>query len=196
MSLCKSEKSSILYSKVFIACWVLCPSAGASISREKGRGAVFVFLLAFWVLLNGRITTEIIILGVIICGIVDAACVKLLGFTHKRQLQLAGKSLGAVRYLVILVFEVLKAGFQVMALTLSPRAKQVQPRLVFFKSPVRSEIGRVMLSNSITLTPGTITCGLGDDMFCVHALDEAFAGGMEESVFVQEIHKLEGASND
>ena len=79
----------------------------------------------------------------------------------------------------------------VMALTLSPDAKEVEPRLVYFKSPVATDTGKVILSNSITLTPGTITCGVGKDLFCVHALDGRFAGGMEDSVFVTEIHKLE-----
>lgn len=152
---------------------------------------MFLLLLAFWVLLNGRITAEIFILGVLICGAVYGICCKILGYHWKRELDLARRFPGAIKYLVILVWEVIKAGLQVMMLTLSPKVKEVEPRLVYFKSPVKSEIGKVILSNSITLTPGTITCGVGDDLFCVHALDGQFAGGMEESVFVTEIRKLE-----
>ena len=137
---------------------------------------MFWLLLAFWLLLNGRITAEILILGVLICGVIYGWCCKVLG---------------AVKYLLILVWEVIKAALDVMVLTLSPKAKEVEPRLVYFKSPVRSDIGKVMLSNSITLTPGTITCGVGEDLFCVHALDGKYAGGMDESVFVTEIRKLE-----
>ena len=152
---------------------------------------MFWLLLAFWLLLNGRITAEILILGVLICGAVYGFCCKVLGFRPKRELDLARRGLGAVKYLFILVWEVVKAALDVMLLTLSPKAKEVKPRLVYFKSPVRSDIGKVILSNSITLTPGTITCGVGKDLFCVHALDGRFAGGMEDSVFVTEIHKLE-----
>ena len=152
---------------------------------------MFWLLLAFWLLLNGRITAEILILGVLICGVIYGWCCKVLGFHPKRELALARRVLGAVKYLLILVWEVVKAALDVMVLTLSPKAKEVQPRLVYFKSPVRSDIGKVMLSNSITLTPGTITCGVGEDLFCVHALDGKYAGGMDESVFVTEIRKLE-----
>ena len=152
---------------------------------------MFLLLLAFWVLLNGRITAEIMILGVLICGVVYGLCCKVLGMNPKQELRYAKKIPGALRYLVILVWEVIKAGLQVMALTLSPAAKEVKPRLVYFKSPVATDTGKVILSNSITLTPGTITCGVGKDLFCVHALDGRFAGGMEDSVFVTEIHKLE-----
>ena len=152
---------------------------------------MFLLLLAFWVLLNGRITAEIMILGVLICGVVYGWCCKVLGMNPKQELRYVGKIPGALRYLVILVWEVIKAGLQVMALTLSPDGKEVKPRLVYFKSPVATDTGKVILSNSITLTPGTITCGVGKDLFCVHALDGRFAGGMEDSVFVTEIHKLE-----
>lgn len=152
---------------------------------------MFWLLLAFWVLLNGRITAEILILGVLICGVIYGWCCKVLGFRPKRELQLARKTLGAIRYLVILVKEVIKAGLDVMMLTLSPRAKDVEPRLVYFKSPVRSDIGKVILSNSITLTPGTITCGVEKDLFCVLALDTRYAAGLDDSVFVTEIRKLE-----
>ena len=152
---------------------------------------MFWMLLAFWVLLNGRITAEIMILGVLICGVIYGWCCRVLGFRPKRELALARRTLGAVKYLLILVVEVIKAALDVMKLTLSPEAQEVEPRLVYFKSPVRSDIGKVILSNSITLTPGTITCGVGKDLYCIHALDERYAGGMEDSVFVTEIRKLE-----
>lgn len=152
---------------------------------------MFWLLLAFWVLLNGRITAEILILGVLICGVIYGWCCKVLGMNWRRELRLVRRSPGAVRYLLILLVEVVRAALDVMLLTLSPEAKEVRPRLVYFKSPVKTDTGKVILSNSITLTPGTITCGLGNGVFCVHALDERFAGGMEESVFVTEIHKLE-----
>lgn len=152
---------------------------------------MFLLLLAFWVLLNGRITAEIMILGLLICGVIYGWCCKVLGLDPKRELRYVRRIPGAVKYLLILVAEVIRAAVDVMLLTLSPKSQEVKPRLVYFKSPVETDTGKVILSNSITLTPGTITCGVGDGVFCVHALDEKFAGGMDASVFVTEIHKLE-----
>ena len=48
-----------------------------------------------------------------------------------------------------------------------------------------------MLANAITLTPGTITVSLEDNRYTVHCLDESMAEGMNESVFVDYIEKLE-----
>jgi signal peptidase I len=52
--------------------------------KKEGRGVMFLLLLAFWVLLNGRITAEILILGVLICGVVYGWCCKVLGYEPKQ----------------------------------------------------------------------------------------------------------------
>ena len=52
-------------------------------------------------------------------------------------------------------------------------------------------MGRVMLANSITLTPGTITADLTEGRFWVHALTKEMAEGLEESYFVKLIAKME-----
>ena len=152
---------------------------------------MFLLLLAFWLLLNGRITAEIVVLGILICGVIYGWCCRVLKFSPKREADLARRTLFAVKYLFLLVWNVVLSGLQVMALTLSPKVKEVEPRLVFFKSPVRSEIGKVILSNSITLTPGTITVGLEGNEFYVHCLDKEFAEGMESSIFVELLEKME-----
>jgi multicomponent Na+:H+ antiporter subunit E len=49
----------------------------------------------------------------------------------------------------------------------------------------------VLLANSITLTPGTITVSVHGDEFCVHALDSSLAEGIEEGGFVHILRKME-----
>jgi multicomponent Na+:H+ antiporter subunit E len=49
----------------------------------------------------------------------------------------------------------------------------------------------VILANSITLTPGTITVSLTDDHLLVHCLDKSLAEGMDDSVFVRLLQKME-----
>ncbi|MBO4299527.1 MAG: Na+/H+ antiporter subunit E, partial [Clostridia bacterium] len=48
----------------------------------------------------------------------------------------------------------------------------------------------------ITLTPGTITCGLEDDMFCVHALDTTLGKGVEATDFDKKLLELEATADD
>ena len=50
-----------------------------------------------------------------------------------------------------------------------------------------------MLANSITLTPGTYTVGLENGAYVVQALDKSkFGEGLDDSVFVKQLRKLEG----
>ncbi len=80
--------------------------------------------------------------------------------------------------------------FRVLGLVLHP-AREIAPRLIYFHADIRTETHRVLLANSITLTPGTITVGLTGDRFHVHALDRSFADGIGDSEFVREIQRLE-----
>ena len=57
---------------------------------------------------------------------------------------------------------------------------------------MKTEGGKVLLADSITLTPGTITVAIQGDRFLVHCLDEEFAEGLEGSDMEQRIQQLEG----
>jgi len=47
---------------------------------------------------------------------------------------------------------------------------EVSPTMVKIPTPQKTDIGRVMFANSITLTPGTVSVDLADDHILVHAL--------------------------
>ncbi len=153
---------------------------------------MFLLLFAVWLMLNGRITLELVWMGLALSAVIYAACWKMTGLRPQREWQLIKRSGKACCYLLLLIWNVILSNLQVAGIILSPKAKKVEPRLVWFRSPVRSELGEIILANSITLTPGTITAGLKDGQYCIHALDECFAGGMEDSDFVKAIHGMEG----
>lgn len=71
-------------------------------------------------------------------------------------------------YGVILLYKMYVASFQVLWKVLRG---DINPRVVHFRTRLQSDIGRIFLSNSITLTPGTITLDLSEDHLVVHWLD-------------------------
>ena len=71
----------------------------------------------------------------------------------------------------------------------------IQPQIVFFDVPLKSEFLRTILANSITITPGTITVNVDDNHFCVHALDYSIAQGIENSVFLKLLMGMEASFN-
>jgi multicomponent Na+:H+ antiporter subunit E len=68
----------------------------------------------------------------------------------------------------VLVFNMYVASFRVLWKIIRG---DIEPRVVHFRTHLKTDIARVVLSSSITLTPGTITLDLDDDHLVVHWLD-------------------------
>lgn len=62
---------------------------------------------------------------------------------------------------------------------------------VTFKTKLKSDFTRMLLANSITLTPGTITVSLKGDEYTIHCLDESLSEGLENSDFEKALMKLD-----
>ncbi|MFT5358484.1 MAG: multicomponent Na+:H+ antiporter subunit E [Polyangiales bacterium] len=79
-----------------------------------------------------------------------------------------------LRFIPWLVWEVLVANVQAAKLILSPTLK-TRPHLIRVHAPQRTSLGKVIYANTITITPGTITLDIQDDVILVHALSDEMA---------------------
>ncbi len=151
---------------------------------------MFLTLLIFWLMFNGRITTEIVLVGIVICGVLTFVWHKL--FRNKRNTVFLSPKLAwhYLRYVGNLVIEIIRCNFQVMRLILHPQ-EEVKPQLITFPLKLKSESHKVILANSITLTPGTITVGLRQNAICVHGLDASFMEGIEDCDMARRLEKIE-----
>lgn len=152
------------------------------------------FLL--WLIFNGRITFEIVIAGAFISFMLDVFIRKVLRLNLTvSNLFMAVKILPHILlYVIVLLVEIIRANFAITKLVLSPHL-DVEPCLVKFKTPLKTEAARVALANSITLTPGTITVSLEGSSLLVHALNREIADGLEGSIFEKLLARMEGALN-
>ena len=147
---------------------------------------------ASWLVFNGRFTGEVIISGVIIALGLDMFVRKILriNLTWTNFFRFIKIFPDAVIYLLVLLFEIIKANFAIIKLVLAPEI-EVEPCLVKFNTPLKSEGARVALANSITLTPGTITVSLEGSELLVHALNREIADGLEDSLFERLLTRME-----
>jgi multicomponent Na+:H+ antiporter subunit E len=153
------------------------------------RHAVHVFivwlgLFALWVILSGMLDAVHLAMGAACSALVTWLSADLL-FTRvdtgeRRWLTFIhwGRFLA---YLPWLGWEIVKANVQVLKLVLGPLSR-LRPAIITYKAPdLSSEVSRVILANSITLTPGTVTLDVGlDGVYTVHAIDEGSAEGLLE----------------
>ena len=138
---------------------------------------MFLIFFALWLIFNAKFTLEICIFGIVLSALMYLFIWKVFGYKPKYDWLMVKLSLRGIKYFVILIWEIIKANIAVLKLIFTPK--------------VETNLAKFFLANSITLTPGTITADINDDEYCVHALDEDFSGGMDESTFVQQLKKME-----
>lgn len=151
---------------------------------------MFFLMFALWLILNGKITLEICILGLCISAALFYFMCRFLNYSVKRELQLFRRIPFLIRYGAVLVEEIVKANVCVLKIIVSPEL-QPEPAVVYFDTELKTGLAKVLLANSITLTPGTITVSVEDSRFCVHCLDRELAEGLENCVFVKLLEEME-----
>ncbi len=95
-------------------------------------------------------------------------------------------------YLVKLLLDIVVANFQVAWLVLNPRMP-IEPNLVDLEVDLEKVTGRVLLANSITLTPGTLTIMAEKKKFLVHALTLKSGENLKQWSLIKKIKDAEEA---
>lgn len=70
-------------------------------------------------------------------------------------------------YVPIFVWYMVKANIDVAYRALHPE-RPIKPGIVKIRTGLKTDIARVFLANSITLTPGTMTCEIDGDILYIH----------------------------
>ena len=151
---------------------------------------MFILLFVIWIMFNGAITVEITLFGLAISAVILIFMCKFLDYSIKKEIMLYKLAPQILAYMFVLIKEVVFANLATAKLLLSPKL-ETQPQVFTFKSDLKSNFCKTMLANSITLTPGTITVDVEDDKYTIHCLDPELAEGIEESVFVVRLRKIE-----
>ena len=147
-----------------------------------------ILIFLFWILMNGRITWEIVAFGAVITALVTWFAVKVIGYSVKKEWRNYRNLPILLLYVLDLILEILKAAWLVARMVF--RADEPDPVIVEFHSGLKTQFQNVLLANSITLTPGTITVFQEGDHFVIHALRREYAEGLESSSFVRILGKL------
>jgi multicomponent Na+:H+ antiporter subunit E len=128
--------------------------------------AVFILSLIFWLLLTFNLTLPNLIVGSVgslLCSAIFARYY----FTGVRKFLEPHRYYWFTVYLFIFLWECIKANFDVAYRVISP-SMPIKPGIVRVKTSLKSDFARMLLANSITMTPGTITVDLIGDEFYIH----------------------------
>lgn len=151
---------------------------------------MFLLFFLIWVIFNGQLTWEIAAFGVVIAAVMYLFICKFMGYKPEIDLILCRKLFLILQYVFVLVKEIVKANYAVIKMIMSSRY-EIEPVIIRFRTDLKTTPARILLANSITLTPGTITVSLEGDEYVVHCLDKELAKGINSSIFVTLLRQLE-----
>ncbi len=151
------------------------------------RYIVFFFILYLqWILWSGKFDAFHLSLGVISCGLVTFISHDLYFKRKKVSFKIIVEAIRFIKYVPWLLYQIVLSNLHVAYLVLSPRMP-IDPKIIRYKTRLKSDISLLTFANSITLTPGTITADIHEGEFYVHALskkvaDDFMTGKMEDKV--------------
>lgn len=142
-------------------------------------------LFVFWFLLSGHT-------GVLLIGL-GLASVLLTVFLMKRMniIDYRGYpfhlSSDMPAFFAYIMWEIIKANIDVIKRIVSPARNPISPQMLELPLPQKTDLGRVIYANSITLTPGTVSVRLKKDTLLVHALTKEAAAELSTGQMAKSI---------
>jgi len=151
---------------------------------------MFLIFLVIWFVLNGRFSIDVLIAGVAVSAVLALICYQIMGFSLKNIKAFLYKSIALSGYGLYLVKEVFLSTLKMIDIVLNPNAK-ISPCLIKFKPNLHTKPARILLANSITLTPGTITADLDGEDFWVHTISKDMITDISSNEMTDRIMALE-----
>jgi multicomponent Na+:H+ antiporter subunit E len=152
----------------------------------------FVSLMIFWLIMSGKYDAIYLAFGVFSVGSVLYINHNLRKFRYFEDDVDGLKHLRygrAVYYFFWMIGQVIIAGFHVLRLISRP-SLPIKPAIITFDADLPNVHARMILGNSITLTPGTITVDITGNRFTVHSIDTSSREGIINDQMPRQVLKL------
>ena len=162
--------------------------------------SMFVVLFGFWMVLSGRTETKFIVYGLITALVTTWVTYPLLLVPNKdgsKQYFVFGVSIPKfIMYFFWLMWQLVLANVDVLLAT-TAQELDIDPKVVRFYFRADNPMASVVLANSITLTPGTVTINVTDDgLYEIHALTKGAAAGVLDGSMQKKVTDLYGEKFD
>lgn len=140
----------------------------SSSSRRIQQLFPILSLFVFWIVLTGSLSIINIFLG-LICSLLIIYIVKTLLIRNPYDDVKFIVFFRLPVFLLIMTWNIIKANIEVALIVLKP-SLPINPRFFSIKTQLKGDYRKTILANCITLTPGTITVDIQDDILYVHGL--------------------------
>ncbi|HHB52184.1 MAG TPA: Na+/H+ antiporter subunit E [Saprospiraceae bacterium] len=141
-----------------------------SFSTKLSRFLMHWFLLMLvWIGFTNTFNNQEVITGLVLTAIISFLSIRLFTCCDLRILT-PSKVFYMLQYIIIFLIALIKSNLDVARRVLSP-SLPINPGIVKFKTKLTKNFAKMVLANSITLTPGTLSIDIVDDTFYIHWID-------------------------
>ena len=127
---------------------------------------IFILSMILWIMLTFEFTLPNLIVGAA-ASIITAVVFTRFFIKNIYKLIQPKRYYWFLVYLIVFIFECIKANIDVAYRVLHP-AMPIRPGIVKVKTTLKSDLAKMLLANSITMTPGTISVDIIDDYLYIH----------------------------
>lgn len=127
---------------------------------------LFIILMIVWMALTLSVEQQELISGIIVSFILSLALYRNYQRIGLPKITLK-KIVFLLVYIVVLFKEIILANLDVAYRVIHPKMP-INPGIVIIKTELRQDLAKMILANSITLTPGTFTLDIEDDRLLIH----------------------------
>jgi len=140
----------------------------------KNRIILFLILEFFWIVWNNSLDFRIWLYGLII--VIPVAFLFGKGTYIFEGVKLTPKGFyNSFKYVAVFLVALIKSNIDVIFRVLNPKLP-VRPGIVRVETRLKSPMARLILANSITLTPGTFVVDIKENIIYVHWIDVCCEG--------------------
>ncbi len=127
---------------------------------------LFAILFLFWLLLNGNLAFDTLLIGALVALVITYFFSD--GLSFLSDFRFTPQAVVATfQYFGYFFKELIKSNIKLAAIVIDP-ALPINPGIVKVHTNLKTKMGRLLLANSITLTPGTLTVEMEGEWLYVH----------------------------
>lgn len=141
---------------------------------KKKEFQILIFMMFIWIALNETVRPLIMVVGIFVCLYSIRFVNRFLKVDFAKEFDVPPFKF--LKYCVYIVKEIYLAGWDMLKRILSGNVK---PVFIKYESDLKSDLANVVLANSITSTPGTITVHRNNNNYLILSADSDKKGVIE-----------------
>lgn len=139
-------------------------------NQKLGRFILnWIFLMLVWLMFTSTLFWQEVVVGALVSMLLSLASIRIftcctLSFLNPVRI------FWMIWYFFVFMKALVIANFDVARRVISP-SLPINPGIVKFKTKLKTNYSKMVLANSITLTPGTLSVDVVGDTFYIHWID-------------------------